>query len=124
MSLVSVHCVYDTVEVGFTLDIHVNIDIGSVIGIVVGGHRLTIFNLVKVLCYSMLATVLVLCLSRKIIDHLTCQPDVSHGVEYGSVGYVIANPHDLPIEARFHSVDVVSFPQSYCHEGSTDVDQH
>ena len=43
MSLVSVHCVYDTVEVAFTLDIHVNITVGRVIGVVVGGHSLIAF---------------------------------------------------------------------------------
>ena len=82
------------------------------------------FYLDKVLCYSILTTVLVLCLSGQIVDHLTRQPDVGHGVEDGSVGNVVAYPHDLAVEARLHPVDVVTFPQSYCHEGSTDVDQH
>ena len=98
MSLVSAHCVYDTFEVAFTLDIHVNITVGRVIGVVVGGHSLIAFYLVKVLCYSMLTTVLVLCLSGQIVDHLARQPDFGHGVEDGSVGNVIAYPHD-----RFHS---------------------
>ena len=110
MSLVSARCVYDTVEVAFTLGIHVNITVGNVVGVVVGGHSLIAFYLVKVLCYSMLATVLVLCLSGQIVDHLTRQPDVGHGVEDGSVRYVIADSHDLPVEARLHPVDVVSFP--------------
>ena len=87
MALITVDCICSVVMITSTLITHVGIstrfrriDIGSVIGIVVGGHSLTVFNLVKVLCYSMLATVLVLCLSRQIIDHLTCQPDVGHGV--------------------------------------------
>ena len=110
MSLVSVHCVYDTVEVAFTLDIHVNIDVGRIIGVVVGVHSTVVFDLVEVPCHSVLTTVLVLCLSGQVVDHLTRQPDVGHGVEDGSVRDVIADPHDLPVEARLHPVDVVSFP--------------
>ena len=124
MSLVSARCVYDTVEAAFTLDIHVSITVGRVIGVVVGGHSLIAFYLVEVLCYSVLTSVLVLCLSGQVVDHLTRQPDVGHGVEDSSVGNVIADPHDLPVEARLHPVDVVTFPQSHCHEGSADVDQH
>ena len=116
MSLVSFRCVFDTVEVAFTLGIHVNIDIGSSFDIVVDGHSfqresldLVVIDLFEVPCHSMLTTVFILRLSRQVVNHLTCQPDVGHGVENGSVGYVIPNPHDLAEEARLHSVDVVAF---------------
>ena len=78
--------------------------------IVVGTHSLMVFDLVEVLRHPVLTTVFILCLSRQVVDHLTCQPDVGHGVEYGSIKNVVANPHDLPVEARLYSVDVVSFP--------------
>ena len=110
MSLVTVRCVSGTVEITSTLDIHVSITVGNVVGVVAGGHSLIAFYLVKVLRYSMLTTVLVLCLSGQVVDHLARQPDVGHGVEDGSVGYVVADPHDPPVEARLHPVDVVTFP--------------
>ena len=113
------------------MGIHVNIDIGSSVDIVVDGHSsqresldLVVIDLFEVPCHSMLTTVFILRLSRQVVHHLTCQPDVGHGVEYGSIWYIVADPHDLTIKACLHPINVVAFPQSNCHERGTDVYQH
>ena len=59
-----------------------------------------------------------------IVDHFTRKSDICHGVEDDSVRNVIADLHDLAVEAGLNSVYILSLPQSYRHEWRADVYQH
>ena len=90
-----------------TLNNHVDISrrshrisIETRVGIVVVNVRATTTvtpNLIKVPCHSMLATILILSLSRQVVDHLASESDVSHRVQDCTVGNVVAYPHDLSV---------------------------
>ena len=49
---------------------------------------------------------------------------MSHCVEDNCAGDIIADPHDLAVEAGLYLVDVLFLPQPHRRQGSADVDQH
>ena len=56
--------------------------------------------------------------------HFSGQSDVRHGVEDDGVRDVIADPHDLAVQAGLHSVNILALPQPYGHKRSANIAQH
>ena len=73
------------------------------------GYLVTFFYLLEVLGDPVLSSILIPCLPLQVVDHLPCQSDVGHGVEYHGVGDVVTYPDDLAVEAGLDSVDVLPF---------------
>ena len=123
--------VVGTVDVISTLTIHggisrlfSSINVGTrvvIVVVIVRAHTTVASDLLKVSCHSMLTTVLTLSLPRQVVYHFTSESNVCHRVEDGTVGDVITYPHDLPVQACLHSVNVVSLPQPHRHEGGANT---
>jgi Trk-type K+ transport system membrane component len=82
----------------------------------------TVVYLVEVFRHPILATEFILRLSRQVVRDLSSETDTGHGVEYDSICYVIADPHNSSVEAGLDPVDLLSIPQSHSHHRSTYVD--
>jgi hypothetical protein len=72
----------------------------------------------------MLVTVFTLGFPGEVVDHFTGESNVRHSIKYDSVGDVIANTHDLPIQAGLYLIDILAFPKSDRHHGRANVNQH
>jgi hypothetical protein len=81
-----------------------------VIATSVDGGCIPVIYLVKVLRHPVLATVLILSLSRQVVRDLPSEADTGHGVEDDCIRYVISYSHDSPIQAGLNPVDFLSIP--------------
>jgi hypothetical protein len=88
------------------------------------GRCIPVFYLVKVLRHPVLATVLILGLSRQVVGDLPSEADTGHGVEDDCIRYVVPDPHDPSVEAGLNPVDLLSIPQPHSHHRCTYIDEH
>ena len=59
--------------------------------------------------------------SREVVNHLSGESNVGHGVQDDFVGDHVAYTQHFPIQTCFDSVDVLSLPQARSNHGSAKV---